>query len=243
MECSMLKPSLLLASTLLACPAVDAQVFQREMGDFDLKLGTTPSRSMAQGLVKPSSSGSFHGGLDLAHDSGWYVGQWAPSMGISPASHLEVDSYMGFKQPFDQTLGYELGMIHYSYPQLETLNSREFFGGLTLLGSRFGAAFSNDPDQRNSTLFADLSGNQPFGIGISLKYSTHQLNSPVSIADGGYVSHFNDWSVKLSRPWLGIDLNLIYSDSNLSGGDCSAYSGHNAECDGLLTFKAERAFY
>ena len=190
-----------------------------------------------------SSSGSFHGGLDLSHDSGWYAGQWAPSMGLSPSSKLEVDSYLGFKQPFDQTLGYELGMIHYNYPQLRTQDSQEFYGGLTLLGSRFGAAFSNDPDKRNSTLFADLGGNVPFGIGVSVKYTTHQLNNGVSIADGGYVAGFNDWSIKLSRPWLGIDLNLIYSDSSLSGNDCSAYSGHNPQCDGLLTFKAERAFY
>ncbi|MBC2691686.1 MULTISPECIES: TorF family putative porin [Pseudomonas] len=238
----MFKPTIFLIS-LLACMHADAQIFQRELGDYDLKLGTSPSRSMAQGLVKPSSSGSFHGGLDLSHDSGWYVGQWTPSMGLSPSSNLEVDSYLGFKQPFDQTLGYEVGMIHYSYPQLDTLDSQEFFGGLTLLGSRFGAAFSNDPDRRNSTLFANLSGNEPFGIGLSLKYTSHRLNSPVSIADGAYISTFNDWSVKLSRPWLGIDLNLIYSDSNLNGSACSAYSGHNSQCDGLLTFKAERSFY
>jgi len=238
----MFKPTIFLIS-LLACMHADAQIFQRELGDYDLKLGTSPSRSMAQGLVKPSSSGSFHGGLDLSHDSGWYAGQWAPSMGLSPASKLEVDSYLGFKQPFDQTLGYEVGMIHYSYPQLDTLDSQEFFGGLTLLGSRFGAAFSNDPDRRNSTLFANLSGNEPFGIGLSLKYTSHRLNTPVSITDGGYISAFNDWSVKLSRPWMGIDLNLIYSDSNLNGNGCNAYSGHNSQCDGLLTFKAERTFY
>ena len=238
----MFKPTIFLIS-LLACMHADAQIFQRELGDYDLKLGTSPSRSMAQGLVKPSSSGSFHGGLDLSHDSGWYVGQWAPSMGLSPASNLEVDSYLGFKHPFDETLGYEVGMIHYSYPQLDTLDSQEFFGGLTLLGSRFGAAFSNDPDRRNSTLFANLSGNEPFGIGLSLKYTSHRLNSPVSIADGGYISTFNDWSVKLSRPWLGIDLNLIYSDSNLNGNGCSAYSGHNSQCDGLVTLKAEHTFY
>lgn len=238
----MLKPSLFLLCSVLWCSDANAQVFQRELGDFDLKLATTPSRSMAQGLVKPSTTGSFHGGLDLSHDSGFYVGQWSPSMGLSPSSNLEVDSYMGFKQPFDHSLGYEVGMIHYSYPKVDTLDSQELFGGLTLLGSRFGAAFSNDPDKQNSTLFADLSGNQPFGIGISLKYTTHQLNTPVSV-DDGYVGSFTDWSVKLSRPFMGIDLDLIYSDSNLSGSDCSAYSGHNSECDGLVTLKAAHSFY
>ncbi|VVO26748.1 TorF family putative porin [Pseudomonas fluorescens] len=238
----MLKPSLFLLASLLACSVANAQIFQRELGDFDLKLGTSPSRSMAQGLVKPSSTGSFHGGLDLSHDSGFYVGQWSPSAGLSPGNNLEVDSYMGFKQPFDHSLGYEVGMIHYSYPTVETLDSQELFGGLTLLGSRFGAAFSNDPDKRNSTLFADLGGNQPFGIGVSMKYTTHRFNAPVSV-EGGYVGSFNDWSLTLSRPFMGIDLDLIYSDSSLSGSDCSAYSGHNSQCDGLVTLKAQHAFY
>ncbi|VVO79176.1 hypothetical protein PS838_01709 [Pseudomonas fluorescens] len=238
----MLKPCLFLLASLLACSVANAQIFQRELGAFDLKLGTSPSRSMAQGLVKPSSTGSFHGGLDLSHASGFYVGQWSPSVGLSPGNNLEVDSYVGFKQPFDHSLGYEVGMIHYSYPTVETLDSQEFFGGLTLLGSRFGAAFSNDPDKQNSTVFADLSGNQPFGIGVSMKYTTHQLNAPVSV-EGGYVGSFTDWSVTLSRPFMGIDLDLIYSDSSLSGSDCSAYSGHNSQCDGLVTLKAQHAFY
>lgn len=227
---------------LFVCSLVQAQIFQRELGDFDLKLGTSPSRSMAQGLVKPSAAGSFHGGLDLSHDSGFYVGHWSPSMGISPGSNFEIDSYAGFKHPFDKTLGYEVGVIRYSYPEVQTLDSQELFGGLTLYGSRFGAAFSNDPDKSNSTLFADLSGNQPFGIGISMKYTTHRLNTPVAL-DDGYVGSFTDWSVKLSRPYMGIDLDLIYSDSSLSGSDCSAYSGHNSQCEGLVTLKAERAFY
>ena len=234
--------SCLLFVSLLSGATAHAQVFQGELGDFDLKLGTTPSRSMAQGLVKPAAVGSFHGGLDLSHDSGVYFGQYAPSMGISPGKNLEIDSYVGFKQPFDQVLGYEVGMIHYSYPRVDTLDSQELFGGLTLLGSRFGIALSNDPDKQNNTLFADLTGNQPFGIGVSMKYTTHRLNTPVAV-DGGYVSSFTDWSVKLSRPFMGVDLDLIYSDSSLSGSDCSAYSGHNSECDGLVTLKAVRTFY
>ena len=95
----MLKPFLFLLSGLLSSSVANAQIFQRELGDFDLKLGTTPSRSMAQGLVKPSTIGSFHGGLDLSHDSGFYFGQWSPSMGLSQGNNLEVDSYMGLNNP------------------------------------------------------------------------------------------------------------------------------------------------
>lgn len=107
----------LFIGALFVCQSVSAQVLERDLGAFDLKLATTPTRSMAQGLVTPSGgSGSFHGGLDLTHESGFYFGQWAPNMGFASDTGMELDSYMGFKKPFDSTLGYELGMIRYSYP-------------------------------------------------------------------------------------------------------------------------------
>ena len=240
--------SLLPLGLLLASQCVTAQTLERELGAFDLKLATTPSRSMAQGLVSPSGSGSlgsgsFHGGLDLTHESGFYVGQWAPSMGVTSSSALEVDSYMGFKKPFDKTLGYEVGMIHYSHPDTSALDSHELYAGLRLEKSRIGAAFSNDVGRRDSTLFIDFGAIEELGLGVRMQYATHQFDRPQEVTDGGMVNAFNDWSLNLSRPWLGIDMNLIYSGSSLSGSDCSVYSGHNPQCEGMVTLKAVRSFF
>ncbi len=58
----MLKHLLVLTCALLASSSALAQVMARDLGDFELKLATSPTRSMAQGLVTPGSSGSFHGG-------------------------------------------------------------------------------------------------------------------------------------------------------------------------------------
>lgn len=80
----MIRPLLLLSAALLLSPASQAQQMKRQLGDFDFTLGTTPSRSMAQGLISPSAVGAFHGGLDLSHPNGWYLGQYAPSMGVTP---------------------------------------------------------------------------------------------------------------------------------------------------------------
>ena len=231
-------------SALFISQSISAQVLERDLGDFDLKLATTPTRSMAQGLVTPSGgSGSFHGGMDLTHDSGFCFGQWAPNMGFTPDSALEVDSYMGFKKPFDNTLGYELGMIRYSYPDTSQIDSHEFYAGLRMLDSRVGAAFSNDVGSRDSTVFIDLGAIERLGIGVRMQYANHQFDTPQTSDDGGQISGFNDWSLNLSRTWLGIDMNLIYSGSSLSGGDCSVYSGHNARCDGTFTLKAVRSFF
>lgn len=236
-------PALTLGA-LFICQPLTAQVMERELGDFALKLGTTPTRSMAQGLVTPNGgSGSFHGGLDLTHDSGFYVGQWSPNMGVVEDSNLEVDSYMGFKKPFDSTLGYELGMIRYSYPDTDQIDSHEFYAGLRVLDSRVGAAFSNDVGRRDSTVFVDLGAIERLGLGVRMQYATHQFDTPQVGSDGALVSGFNDWSLNLTRPWLGIDMNLIYSDSSLSGGDCNVYAGHNPRCEQTFTLKAVRSFF
>jgi len=235
--------SLLPIGLLLASQCVTAQTLERELGAFDLKLANTPTRSMAQGLVSPGGNDSFHGGLDLTHDSGFYFGQWAPSMGVTSSSALEVDSYMGFKKPFDKTLGYEVGMIRFSYPDTRHLDSHELYAGLRLQSSRIGAAFSNDVGRRDSTLFIDFGAVQELGLGVRMQYANHQFDRAQEVTDGGTVNAFNDWSLNLSRPWLGIDMNLIYSGSSLTGSDCSAYSGHNPQCEGMVTLKAARSFF
>ncbi|MDE1168914.1 MAG: TorF family putative porin [Pseudomonas sp.] len=239
----MLRPSLLMAATLLMYTDAHAQIYQREVGDYSLKFGTSPARSMAQGLVQPATGGSFHGGLDLSSDEGWYVGQWTPSMGLTNPQTREVDTYSGFKQPFDQTLGYEVGLIHYTFPDLTTGDSHEVYAGLTILDSKFGAAYRDEDSQRASTLFANLGGLPMLDLGFTVKVTSHQLTTPFTIGDGSEIRGFNDWSVQLSRAFMGVDLDLIYSGSSLSGADCVAYSGQNAQCDAALMLKAERPLF
>ncbi len=125
----MTRPLLVLSAALLFSPTLLAQQIKREVGDFDFTLSTTPTRSMAQGLISPAATGAFHGGLDFSHTSGWYVGQYTPSMGVAPGSTLRVDNYVGYKHHFDSTLGYEIGVIHYSQPNIAGAESHALYGG------------------------------------------------------------------------------------------------------------------
>ena len=76
---------------------------------------------------------------------------------------------------------------------------------------------------------------------------TRQKNHRPSLRDaaglklGAALTRFDERVAALAS--TGVDLDLIYSNSSLSGSDCSAYSGHNSQCDGLVTLKAARAFY
>ena len=219
------------------------EVVERELGAFDLKLGTSPTRSMAQGLVSPSAASTFRGGLDLTHASGLYLGQWAPSMGILEGRTLELDTYAGYAQPHIGDMpGFELGVIRYSFPELENHDRHQFYAGINLAGSRLGGALSASPGRTDSTLLMELGSVQPFDVGVRLKYASHSMDSPMYHM-GGSVRVFNDWSLNLSRPLLGVHLDLTYTDSNLSGRQCGVYSGQNSYCESYFMFKAERALF
>lgn len=220
-----------------------AQTLERELGDFELKLGSTPSRSMALGLVHPERIGAFYGGFDLTHPDGWYLGNWSPSAGVLEHSRLELDSYLGYKRASDETLGYEFGLIRYSFPRLEEFDRHELYAGISLQDSRLGAAWSLAPERRDGTLLLDLDLLHPLNLDMTLKYANHALDRPVYLSDGGSVQRFNDWSLNLSRPWLGLRVGVTYSGSDLRGTSCSAYSGQNAYCDDSLMFRLEHPLF
>jgi len=222
--------------------ASQPQIVEREVGQFDLKLGTAPTRSMAQGLVSPTAGSTFRGGLDLAHTSGMYVGQWAPSMGLLQGT-LELNTYVGYaQQRFADTPGFELGVIRYSFPEMENWDRHQYYAGINLAGSRLGGALSSSPGRTDSTLLLELGSFRPFDLDVRLKYASHSMDSPMYHV-GGSVRVFDDWSLNLSRPLLGIHLDLSYTDSNLSGPECGVYNGQNAHCEGFFMLKAERALF
>lgn len=239
-----MSPRMLLLLALPLWSTAHAQVVLRELGDFELKLATTPTRNMAHGLIQPARTGSFHGGLDLTHASGWYLGQWAPSIGLSDGISLEVDSYLGYSSSPGNALGYEIGAIRYAHPYQPASDRQEVYAGMKLYGSRFGAAMSQSRSRTDNTLLIDFGQRSPLNLGVTLKYARHRLNTPVSLSDGRRIRSYNDWSLNLSHPWHGMHLDLSYSSSDLSNRGCyKAYSGQKSHCKDFLMLKMEHPLY
>ncbi|MNJ20233.1 TorF family putative porin [Pseudomonas alkylphenolica] len=239
----MARPLLTLTATVLFCSSLSAQQIQRQLGDFDLKLSTNSPRSMAQGLISPSAVGALHGGVDIRHSNGWYFGQYAPSFGLSPNSTLKLDSYLGYRGRLDDSLGFEAGLIHYSKPNLADSDSYALYGGISVSDTHFGWALRDNPGNLIGTFLADFGQLPLLEVDLTLKVAHHRLSTPFTIGDGSQVGSFSDWYLELSRPWLGIDLNLIYSSSDLQGAGCDLYAGINSYCERLVIFKAQRSFF
>ncbi|MFC3608670.1 TorF family putative porin [Stutzerimonas tarimensis] len=224
----------------LAATTAEAQMMARDLGSFELQMGTIPGRSMAQGLVQPASHGAFHGGLDLNHASGWYFGQWQPATGFADGTLLELNSYLGYARPFAERPGYEVGVIRYTFPDLRAIDRHAFYGGLTLDRGRFGASVSHEPWRTDSTLLMDFDLSRYWGVDLSLKYSNHALAHPAHLPGGRTLSSFNDWSLNLSRHWRSMQMGMTYTGTDVSGTGCMAYAGHNEHCEDFFMLRFEK---
>ncbi len=92
-----------------------------------------------RGISQSDESPAIQGGLDYAHDSGFYVGTWASSVdfdtnGAGYDGSLELDVYAGFGNTIgDSDFGYDVGVMYYAYPGDDGAEGDyfEFYGGLS----------------------------------------------------------------------------------------------------------------
>lgn len=77
---------------------------------FSGNLGAT-SNYIWRGVTQTADEVGFSGGLDYAHDSGFYVGTWASNV----VDGYELDGYVGFGGSIGD-FGYDLNYTYFAYP-------------------------------------------------------------------------------------------------------------------------------
>ncbi|HKY21548.1 MAG TPA: TorF family putative porin [Vicinamibacterales bacterium] len=89
------------------------------------------SEYMFRGIGQ-SGGAAVQGGLDYAHDSGFYAGTWASNIGFGGGT--EMDLYGGFTKKFGE-VGFDIGGIYYWYTEEDEadaeLNTFEGYVGLS----------------------------------------------------------------------------------------------------------------
>lgn len=114
--------------------------------EFSANIGAT-SNYVWRGVSQTDDSAAVSGGLDYAHDSGFYAGTWASNVDFDDDTTAEVDLYGGFANELDGGLGYDVGVIYYWYPGAnDDLDFTELY--LTLSYSNFsgGVAYTVDKE-------------------------------------------------------------------------------------------------
>ncbi|HPQ25936.1 MAG: hypothetical protein H6956_05795 [Chromatiaceae bacterium] len=112
-----LKKTALALSVLLAAGSAAAE--------FSANIGAT-SNYVWRGVTQTGEDAAISGGLDYAHESGFYAGTWASNV----AGGEEVDLYGGFSGEA-ASLGYDVGVIYYAYPSFNDADFTEIYGSLS----------------------------------------------------------------------------------------------------------------
>ncbi|SDG61149.1 TorF family putative porin [Propionivibrio dicarboxylicus] len=205
-----------------------------------------------RGIDQTYGKPALQGGVDYAHPSGFYVGNWNSNVSSGagfPDGNLEMDFYGGYKANVGD-LGLDLGAILYYYPGSEAkvlgtgahsgaVTNKEVYIGATwkFLSLKYNYAVddyfslrgwdstgaSTGKTTRGSG-YLDFTANYDLGDGWGLVGHFGHLNLKNS-----YKGSYSDWKVGVTKDLSGWVVGLSYLDTNANG-KCSGATGYQFYC-------------
>lgn len=174
-----------LTKTLVACSVLAASTGLSSIAVAESPLtgniGFT-SNYLWRGVTQGNDEAAISGGIDYAHEAGFYVGTWVSSLG--GGSQYEMDLYAGYG--FDAgPVGLDVGYIQYMYP---VGNAQLDFSEAYINGSwkmlSFGAALTLDTDAggQDDNLYLHVGADFEIakGLNLGLIYGDYDFDDPAT---------------------------------------------------------------
>ncbi|CAB3869113.1 TorF family putative porin [Achromobacter mucicolens] len=216
-----------LLSLVPLAQAADAPVATDAVSPYSLTANVTlASQYRYRGLMQTNNQPAMQGGFDLAHASGFYLGNWSSSIswlndsnsGVS--APVEMDFYGGYKGNLTDKVPVDLGVLQYYYPGdypsgYTSPDTTELYAGIGYgpVMFKYSLALTNlfgFADSKYSQYF-DLSGNFDTGI-WGLVLNAHAGRQIVRNVDNG---SYTDWKLGLTKDFgQGLSVSLAYLDTN-----------------------------
>lgn len=198
-----------------------------------------------RGVSQTHGDAAIQGGVDYTSPSGFYAGLWGSSISwvkdwLGKGS-AEVDVYGGYRGSLAEGVGYDVGVIAYTYPGkgeaiptfLANPNTAEVYGSVSYkwlsvkysrtVSSHFvgwygGAAYDKDT-KGSGYLEANGAWDLGDGWGLSAHIGHQKVKESVSTAAINDAS-YSDWNIGVSKDvGFGV-VGLVYSETD-AGGSCS----------------------
>jgi uncharacterized protein (TIGR02001 family) len=116
------------------------------VAELSANIGAT-SNYVWRGVSQTDDAAAVSGGLDYAHESGFYGGTWTSNVDFDDDTTAEVDFYGGFANEIDGGLGYDVGVIYYWYPGAnDELDFTEIYLNLSYSYFSGGVAYTVDKE-------------------------------------------------------------------------------------------------
>jgi hypothetical protein len=171
-----------------------------------------------RGISQTQNAPAVQGGIDYAHKSGFYVGNWNSSVSsdmYSNGSGVESDLYAGFKKEIYKGLTLDVGSYNYFYPRATNntstnFDTNELFAGLGYgpVSVKYSQSLSNyfgTANSKNSQYYqADIV--QPLGkskISLLAHVGRTEVNNSSRL-------DYTDYNIGLGYNLQGWDLAAKY---------------------------------
>jgi uncharacterized protein (TIGR02001 family) len=177
--------------------------------ELSANIGAT-SNYLWRGVTQTMDGAAISGGVDYAHDSGFYAGTWASNVDFGSGGE-ELDLYAGFGGEAS-SIGYDVGVIYYAYPASSADDSdfTEVYGSLSFGPVTGGINYTVDKESGvdENDIYYYLSASTDLGDGWGVggtighydfdatgaaDYSHAQLDVTKSVGD------FGDFTFTLSN--------------------------------------------
>lgn len=169
---------------------------------------------------------ALQGGLDASWESGFYIGSWGSSIEPVGGSELELDLYAGYGGALPGGVGYDAGVIVYTFPGEGDAEYAEIYGALSamtgIVESTAGIAYAPEQDNigDDDNLYIYYSGEVALTDALGLNFGAGYEAGAFGDLDGDGDDKI-DWTLGLVLAAAGLDWGLAYVDTSedVDGGD------------------------
>ena len=223
----MMKKTLLAAAMLATTTTAIAEISAN---------ATLASDYVFRGISQTDNQLAIQGGFDYAWNNGFYVGTWASNVDpdfFSDAGHdpqTEVDLYGGYSGEYNG-VAYDVGYLRYEYPGFGDADTNEIYVSGSYANFGLSLNYSDElaflPSSESAFYIAasyDMELPSDFGLSFHVGHSfgdAFDVSSAETTAKKfGLTESYTDWSIGISKSWMGADFGLTYTDINIDKDDC-----------------------
>ena len=168
-----------------------------------------------RGVTQTSGEAAVQGGFDILADNGLYAGIWGSNIAFDGS--VEIDYFVGFSNEVFEGFGYDVGVLHYDYPNQPagSLDSdfEEIYFNFTYKAFTFGAAYSNDffdETEIGVYSYGEYELSLPSDISLVFHYGAQKIDKAIT---------YDEFSISLSKEIADISFSLAYYDTDENGID------------------------
>ena len=176
-----------------------------------------------RGVSLSAGDPAIQGGVDVAHESGFYVGTWASSIdGGETYGEMEFDIYGGWSGDVAEGVALDVGILYYLYPTEELGLDTDYWEPYASVGfnvggaeATVGAAYAFEQDSLggddNLYIYTDLGyslPSTPVSLSAHLGYTDGVLAPPFLAGDTDETGL--DWSIGASVSQGILEVGVAY---------------------------------